>query len=51
MRFLCRQCGKPLKENTQGDPKYCQGHKSSYSFRLEEDSNKDYKESLSQQRY
>lgn len=22
----CPQCNKPLKENTQGNDKYCQGH-------------------------
>jgi len=22
----CPKCGKPQKENTEGNPKYCQGH-------------------------
>jgi len=22
----CRKCGKPIKEDTEGNPKYCQGH-------------------------
>lgn len=22
----CKKCGKPIKENTDGDDKYCQGH-------------------------
>jgi len=22
----CKKCGKPIKEDTEGDPRYCQGH-------------------------
>lgn len=22
----CPKCGKPIKENTEGDKRYCQGH-------------------------
>lgn len=22
----CKKCGKPIKENTDGNAKYCQGH-------------------------
>ena len=22
----CKKCNKPIKENTDGNPKYCQGH-------------------------
>ncbi len=25
-RMKCEICGKPIKENTDGDKKYCQGH-------------------------
>ena len=26
MKLKCQYCGKPIKEDTKGDEKYCQGH-------------------------
>jgi hypothetical protein len=25
-KIICKKCGKPIKENTDGNLKYCQGH-------------------------
>jgi len=25
-KLVCLKCRKPLKENTDGDPRYCTGH-------------------------
>jgi hypothetical protein len=48
MRTFCQTCGKQTKENTQGNLRYCQGHSAldKYDYKMTEDVNKDYKESL-----
>lgn len=50
MKVFCQVCRKPLKENTAGNTRYCQGH-SIFSHRLAEESNKDYKESQLERHY
>ena len=53
MRQYCQICGKPIKENTQGNPKYCQGHSQSakYDHCIADQADKDYRESEAERLY
>jgi hypothetical protein len=48
MKTFCKVCCRDVKENAQGDLRFCQGHSAlrKYDHKMAEDVNKDYKESL-----